>query len=411
MSEPIVITGTGLLCGLGRQLPLIWRRLHAGETARFRVPDELRDVLPPIGIVPALRPRQFLDRRRARFMTRDAVVGFGAVTRAVRASGLAPELVAEAGCFVGAPLNFGDAHDFRLALEASVDGRGRFHLERFADEARLMNPLTLIRGLANGLLWCMTMEYGLRGMNTNICSGGISSTLALGQALLAIRSGRIRRALVAGYDGTVSVLAAFEAEGSRTRPRRPLTPAGMAPFGEVGAAVVLERESEARRRGAPILAELAGWGCDFQRAGEKAGGAAMQRAVERALTDAGEPWESVDYVHTDAFDGAQHWRCASRALRRAGNGSPVPISSTSFAIGYAPAAAGAAGALFSGLALRSGRIPPTARRRRCSRAGAPPPLERSIRRPLRTAVVLTGNETGERAALVLRRAATRGGAV
>jgi len=296
------------------------------------------------------------------------------------------------------------------ALHASVGAGGRFDTTRFGSEGvPRIHPMSLIKALSNGLLCYVTMEHRLTGFNTNICSGAIASSLAVGRALRLIRDRRLRRALVVGYDGVGSAIMQLPHE----RRRRPDTV--FAPFvhqrrgvlpGEAGAAVVLEPLSDARRRGAKPLVEVAGFGESRARRRGSACPQAMREALGAALDDAGCDWKELDYVHVDGWGGRQEWQALARGL----DGRPRSplVSSTTPATGHAPAAGGLLGTLFAGLAARSGIVPPTAGRRPRG-IRAPLATPRSARRhPVALAGVLTRDASGEYAALLLRRCGAGG---
>jgi 3-oxoacyl-[acyl-carrier-protein] synthase II len=413
VSAAVVVTGTSVLCGLGREPRAVWRAALEGRRGHFRRAAGA-EYLPPSSRVPAFEPRTFLDRRRARFLTREAALGFVAAQRALADAGcpgLQPSL--QWGCFVGAPANFGDPDDFVDAFEASIDDRGRFRVERFGRTgAALVHPFGLIRALANGVLCSISIEHAFRGLNLNFCSGGTSSALALAAALRALRSGRIRRALVVGYDGLSSALALIrsglgaEPDGRDVRASIGARRDVLYP-GEAAAAAVLESLGDARRRGARADVELAAVGAGRDsREGSRADqglGAALREALERSETDAG----SLGWVHTDACGGRLHWQRLDRALHGAGCRPGTAVSSTTFVTGCVPAASTALGVFFAAQAIRTGRVPPTAGLpRRTPRFCYTLPA-RPQRRVLDAVAVLAADVTGEASAVVLRHRSER----
>lgn len=406
MSDTVVITGLGIVCPLGSRIPTIWKALVSGQTHHIRRRYWLNSDAPPVGRVPSFQKRRHLDRRRRRFVTREVVLGVAAVRSAIVMARCADLLSSSrTGLFVGAPLNLGEAGDMGESLCDSVDDQGRFDAVAFArGGAPHINPLSLIRALSNGLACQLTIEYEMRGFNTNIASGGTSSTLAIDAALRGILHGRFDRALVVGYDGLDGALS----HGYTDR-RRQADPA-LAPFvhptlgafpSEGSSALVLERGSHAAKRGVRPRAEIVATGHGRSSDPTKNPARGFENALSQALEGSGLS-ALPDVIHFDGWGGRRHWEAATDALERLSrHASRTALTSTIASTGWAPAASGAMGTAIATLGQQASLVPPTAGT--LGRARVPRSVvRRPLRLRIRSSAVLTSDATGNCCALVLR---------
>jgi 3-oxoacyl-[acyl-carrier-protein] synthase II len=133
---------------------------------------------------------------------------------------------------------------------------------------------------------------------------------------------------------------------------------------EAGAALVLERMSSARRRGAPIYAELLGYAttCDaFHLTAPDPDGTGAARAIGRALANAHITPQQVDYINAHATSTTVGDIAETKAIKQVFDeyAYSVPVSAPKSMLGHATGAAGAVEALATILALKHGIIPPT----------------------------------------------------
>ena len=194
----------------------------------------------------------------------------------------------------------------------------------------------------------------------NACASG---TNAVGHAFQLIRAGLHRRVLCGGYDAlSEMVFVGFDALQASTAERiRPFDKGrtGLV-LGEGAAILALEEMAAAQARGAPILAEVTGYGISTDNhhlTQPNPSGIGPRQAMERALADARRTPGEVGYINAHgtatAFNDATEGTAIAQLF-----GDRVPVSSTKSMMGHALGAAGALEAVFSVLALRGQFLPP-----------------------------------------------------
>jgi 3-oxoacyl-[acyl-carrier-protein] synthase II len=232
-------------------------------------------------------------------------------------------------------------------------------------------PLTILSAMANAPAAHLSMRLGLKGPNLTFSSACASSATAIGEALHAIRHGRLDCVLAGGAEACVvaGVLRGWESLRILAPAREPDGAASCRPFsrdregivlGEGAALCVLESLESAERRGAPVLAELLGYG-----AGADASHIAIPnvdgqaRAISAALHDAGLRPADIDYVNAHGTGTRIGDACETLALKRVfgERAGAVPVSSTKSVHGHLLGAAGAL-ELAAGLMAMRGRFLP-----------------------------------------------------
>jgi 3-oxoacyl-[acyl-carrier-protein] synthase II len=194
----------------------------------------------------------------------------------------------------------------------------------------------------------------------NACASG---TNAIGHAFRLVRAGLFRRVMCGGFDAiSEMVFAGFDSlQASTTERVRPFDKgrSGLV-LGEGAALLALEDFDSARGRGAPIVAEITGYGISTDNhhlTQPHPSGIGPELAMRRALADAGLTPGEVDYINAHGtatpFNDASEGAAIAKIF-----GARVPVSSTKGMIGHSLGAAGAIEAVFSLLAIRHGFLPP-----------------------------------------------------
>jgi len=192
----------------------------------------------------------------------------------------------------------------------------------------------------------------------NACASG---TNAIGHAFECVRSGRYQRVLAGGYDALAEmVFVGFDSlQASTPEKCRPFDRhrTGMV-LGEGAAILALENLELAQKRGAPVLAEIIGYGIstdNFHITQPDPSGIGPRQAMERALQSAGISAGEVDYINAHGTATVFNDAAEGKAISTIFDG--VPVSSTKSMMGHSLGAAGAIEAVFCLLALQHQFLP------------------------------------------------------
>jgi 3-oxoacyl-[acyl-carrier-protein] synthase II len=210
-------------------------------------------------------------------------------------------------------------------------------------------------------------RHGLEGQRSCIVAACSSSTIAIGQAADAIRLGRLDAVVAGGTDA----LARLTFSGFNAL--RLMDPAPCRPFdrsrtgmniGEGAGMLILESMDRARRRGAQIYGELAGYGlcCEaYHPTAPEPDGRPVAEVIRRALADARMNADEVDHINAHATATPQNDRAESRGFGTVlGDHTPkVAVTGLKAMIGHCLGAAGALEAAVMALTVARGVIPPT----------------------------------------------------
>lgn len=357
MSRRIAITGIGLVTSLGATREETWRRLTAGDCGirpvtvfetdgyRSRVAGEV--AMP--AILAQLTP---LERRRwSRGDQFGVIAAHEAVSDAGLLDGVDPSRV---GVILGAGTGdlLRNEEYYRTTLTRGIErARPSEAWNHFSS-----TPVDIIAG-----------RFGFEGLRLCVAAACSSSTIAIGQAADAIRSGRIDAALTGGTDALARLtFSGFNAlKLMDPEPCRPFdcSRAGMN-IGEGAAILVLEEMSRAQARGARVYGQLAGYsfGCEaFHPTAPEPDGRPVTAVVSEALRDAGLDASDVDHVNAHGTATPQNDRAEARGFRAVlgERVSTVPVTSVKSMIGHCLGAAGGLEAAILALSVARGVIPPT----------------------------------------------------
>jgi 3-oxoacyl-[acyl-carrier-protein] synthase II len=354
----VAITGIGLITALGATREACWDALLAGACGvrpmtafdaagyRSRVAAEV-----PMDHVRASRTP--LECRR---LSRSDQVGLLAAEEAVADAGL---LTADldrlrVGVMVGAgtaDLIRNEEYFFAVLDRGITRARPSYAWNHFSS-----TPGDVI-----------AHRFGFEGARVCFVAACSSSTIALGQAADAIRIGRLD-AVVAGGTDALSRLTFSGFNALRLMDPEPCRPfdrgrAGMN-LGEGAGMLVLENMDRARRRGARIYGELAGYGlcCEaFHPTAPEPDGRPVAAVIGLALADAGLPPATVDHINAHGTATPQNDRAEARGFRAVFGERlrDVPVTSIKSMIGHCLGAAGSVEAAVTALTVARGIIPPT----------------------------------------------------
>jgi 3-oxoacyl-[acyl-carrier-protein] synthase II len=362
----VVVTGIGALTPLGNTVPAYWEGLTNGvsgadfikqfDASKFktRFACELK----------GFNPEDFFDRKEARKLDRFSQLAVVAADQAVSQANLTQE---------------GIDHDRVGVIWASgIGGMITFIEEMTAfnkgDGTPRFNPFfipKLILDIASGHI---SMKYGFRGPNFATVSACASSTNALIDALTYVRIGKADAIICGGSEAVVteSGIGGFNAmKALSERNDDPKT--ASRPFdldrdgfvmGEGAGCVVLEELEHAKRRGANIIAEVAGGGMSADAhhlTAPHPEGLGAYNVMKNALEDADMKPEDIDYINVHGTSTPLGDISEVTAIQRVfgEHAFNVNISSTKSMTGHLLGAAGAIEAIASILAVKNNIIPPT----------------------------------------------------
>jgi 3-oxoacyl-[acyl-carrier-protein] synthase II len=359
------VTGFGIVSAIGNSAVDTWSALLAGRRGAAPISRF------PAGEFPVrfacevkhLDVSEFVDSKAARRMDRCTHLLLAAARQAERDSGLEVAAVAErAGTAIGTALG-GVASFERTVLELRSRGPGR------------VSPFSIVQTLPNLPAGWVSIELGTRGPLLSESTACAASTMAIGDALDAIRLGRadvmvcggteapVTPASVAGFAAMRALSTRNDDPGSASRPFDAERDGFV--IAEAAGVLVLEELEHARARKARVYAELAGYGVssDANHVSDPDPiGTNGARAVRMALADANIEPEQVGYVNAHGTSTPIGDAAETRVLKLV-FGDTLPerplISSTKGATGHALGAAGAIEAVFTVLALHHGVLPPT----------------------------------------------------
>jgi 3-oxoacyl-[acyl-carrier-protein] synthase-1 len=422
MSTPrIVVTGTGAVCATGMDPESILARVRAGDSAIVpitqwdttgwpcRVAAEIAD-FNPRGLVE--------DRKLHKLIRRTDLLGLYAAGRAIEHSGLVAHretLDAAAvatyndrtGVYVGSGGgNYQNQYDyFPLMSEAKGD------LAVFGRElSNMVNPMWLLRTLPNNVLGHIGIKYTLKGPNACITSHSVGGSLAVIEAMQALRNGEADRALAVGHDAPIEpqmVLYYHRLGLMASESLRPFDARHDGSlFGEGAGALMLETEASARMRNAAALGEILGGASACEAQGLTAirdDGDGLARAIATALDDSGIAAADVGMIVAHGNGTPQSDVSEARAIRRVFGTSAPPITAFKWAIGHLIAAAGILEATLALAALAQGEVPGIASLDTLDPDCAGLPMSRHMQAPRsNVALILCRGFAGTNAAFLLR---------
>ncbi|MBL8101492.1 MAG: beta-ketoacyl-ACP synthase II [Anaerolineales bacterium] len=367
MQDRIVITGMGTVNPLGLNVIGTWNNLIEGVSGVGPITlFDSRVAKLQVHIaaeVKGFKPEEYMDAKEARRRDRFEQFAVAAAREALLQSGL--EITEKNAGRIGVIISsaIGGLHSLQEAI-----------LTNYTEGPKRVSPFLIPMLMANGGAGMAAIEFGIKGPCFSVASACASGSDGIGTALMMLRTGMIDAALAGAAETTITStgVAAFDRVGamSRRNDTYSMTPQ---PFdknrdglvmGEGGAVLVLERESDAKARGANILAELAGYGATadaYHVTAPHEHGAGGAAAMLMALSSAKANIEDVGYITAHGTGTLLNDQAETRAIKAAfgERAYKLPISSTKSMTGHMMGATGALEAIFCVQALREGILPPT----------------------------------------------------
>jgi 3-oxoacyl-[acyl-carrier-protein] synthase II len=342
----VVITGLGIISPVGNNVDEYWDNLKKGNIGIDKIStfdtDEFKAKV--AGEVKDFDAKQYMEKKRAKRMDRFSQFAIAAAKQAIEHSNIDLE----------------NANTERIGVIVSSGIGGLGTIEREANKLVTKGPNkiapmfipTVITNMAAGNI---AIEFGLKGICTNVVTACASGTNSIGDAFRVIQYGDADVMVAGGTESCIVPLgvAGFTALTALSTNDDPKT--ASRPFdknrdgfvmGEGAGILILEELEHAKKRGANILAELVGYGasCDAYHITSPApNGEGAARAMKNAIEDANVSLEEISYINAHGTSTLYNDKFETAAIKNVfgENANKIPISSTKSMIGHLLGAAGA----------------------------------------------------------------------
>jgi 3-oxoacyl-[acyl-carrier-protein] synthase II len=303
-SRRVVITGLGLLCGVGNTAPQVWQQLMAGASGMGPIQgfDTTGFTTTFAAEVKNFDPLNFVDKKESRKMARFIHYAFAATQEAIEQSGLqiTPEIADRVGVFIGSGIG-----GFEI-IE-------REHTNLMQGGPRKISPFFIPSAIVNMASGFLSIRYSAQGPCSATATACASSANAIGDSARMIMHGDADVMIAGGAEAAVTPLSVGGFASMRALSTRNDDPTHASrPFdkdrdgfviGEGSGVLILEELEFAKKRGATILAEIIGYGMSADAHHITAiapEGMGAQRAMRAALKDAGIQPQEVGYINAHA---------------------------------------------------------------------------------------------------------------
>ncbi|HVN74681.1 MAG TPA: beta-ketoacyl-ACP synthase II [Thermoanaerobaculaceae bacterium] len=365
MARRVVVTGVGLISPLGVGTEATWEGLIAGRTGvgpitRFdastssvRIAAEVKG-FDPLAVMEPKEVRKYDTFIHYAMAAADMAVESAALT-------VTPENATEVGVVIGSGIG---------GLPSICEN----HADLLAKGPRRVSPFFIPGSIVNMPAGVVSIRTGAKGPNSATCTACSTGAHAIGDAFLYIQRGFCEAAICGGAESVIHPLAIagfanMKALSSRNdEPERASRPwdrdrDGFV-MGEGAGILVLEELEHAKRRGAPIVCEVLGFGMTgdaFHITAPSEDGDGPARVMRMALNDAGVKPEDVDYVNAHGTSTPLNDRIETLAIKKVfGNHAyRLAISSTKSSTGHLLGAAGGLETGITALTVARNTVPPT----------------------------------------------------
>jgi len=362
----VVVTGLGVICPVGNSVPEAWASILAGKSGISRITrfDPAPLACQIAGEVKNFDVAAILTPKEARRMDRFMHLGIAAGIEAIKDSGIQ---VTEANAErIG--VNIGSGMGGLPLIEETYD-------DLLKGGPRKISPFFVPGTIINMVSGNLSIMYGLKGPNLAMVTACTTSAHCIGEAGRLIEYGDCDVMVAGGSESTVTMLAVGGFASARALSTRNDDPATASRpwdkdrdgfvLGEGAGIVVLEEFEHAKRRGARMYAELAGYGMSGDAhhiTAPQESGEGAARCMANALRNAGLNKEDVDYINAHGTSTPLGDLAETLAVKRCFGdyAKKLAVSSTKSMTGHLLGAAGGIEAVFSALAVREQIAPPTA---------------------------------------------------
>ena len=359
----VVVTGLGLVCGVGNSTDEVWKALLAGKSGVARIAgfDASNFACQIAAEVKNFDPLKYMEKKEVKKMGRFIHFALAEADEAMQMSGL--KVTAENDERVGVHIGSGIG---------GFDIIEREHTNLMEGGPRRISPFFIPSAIINLAAGQVSMRYGAKGPNEATATACTTSAHSIGDSFRIIQHNDADVMIAGGAEAAITPMgvggfAAMRALSTRNdEPEKASRPwdQGRDGFviGEGSGIMILEDLEFARKRGAPILAEIVGYGMSgdayhiTQPAPEHEGGF---RVMRNAVRDAGVAPTVVDYVNAHGTSTPIGDTLEAHAIRNFFGDHKLAVSSTKSMTGHLLGGAGGLEAGITVLALRDQVLPPT----------------------------------------------------
>ena len=363
----VVVTGMGLICGVGNTAPQVWESLLAGKSGMAEITafDLTGHSVRIAAEVKNFDVHQFVEKKEARKMGRFIHFAVAAAQEAMQHSGLSitPGNCDRIGVHIGSGIGGFDIIE-------------REHTALMNGGPRKISPFFIPATIINLAAGHVSIRFGARGPNEATATACTSSAHSIGDAFRIIQRGDADAMIAGGAEAAITPLsvggfASMKALSTRnddpTRACRPFDRDrdGFV-CGEGAGILILEELGMAQARGAHILAEIVGYGMSgdaYHITGMAPDGDGCRRAMQAALRVAGLSSDKIDYVNAHATSTAVGDSLESQAIENVfgekAKSHQLLVSSTKSMTGHLLGGAGGLEAGITIMALLHQIAPPT----------------------------------------------------
>jgi 3-oxoacyl-[acyl-carrier-protein] synthase II len=365
MSRRVVVTGIGLVSPVGNGTQANWDALCAGNSGigpitRF---DASAFATRFAGEVKDFDPLQFIEKKELKKMDIFIQFALAASQYAVDDARLdvTPEIAPRVGVFIASGI--GGFTTIEREHKALLDGG-----------PRRISPFFIPSAIINLAAGQVSIRFNARGPNSATCTACTASAHAIGDAYEIIKRGAADAMIAGGSEAAICAMGVGGFGAMRALSTRNEEPEKASrPFdrdrdgfvlGEGAGVLILEELEFAQRRGAPIYAEMAGYGMSadaFHMTAPSEDGDGAVRVMQAAIASAGVPPDEVDYINAHGTSTPHNDRIETHAIRRTfgDHAAKLAVSSTKSMTGHLLGAAGGLEAGITVLAVHHQRVPPT----------------------------------------------------
>ena len=365
MERRVVITGVGLVSAVGIGTGATWNALLAGTSGVGRVTkfDVANFAAQIAAEVRGFDPLQYVDKKDVKKMDVFIQYAIAASQFAMEDSGLqiTPANATSVGVFIGSG----------IGGFATIE---REHQTLLESGPRRISPFfipAMIINLASGQV---SIRFGAKGPNLATCTACSASAHAVGESYEIIKRGDADAMIAGGSEAAITPMSIGGFAALRALSTRNDEPARASrPFdrdrdgfiiGEGAGVLILEELEHAQRRGAPIYAEMVGYGSSadaFHMTAPSEDGEGAQRAMAMAIRKGGISPAEVDYINAHGTSTPYNDKLETLAIKNCfgEHAQKLAISSTKSMTGHLLGGAGGLEAGITTLAVYHGQVPPT----------------------------------------------------